>query len=193
MGTFYGNAPTLTNTQNVVEQVDSTGSAYANNEGRKASYRAVSVGVVATANGVLLSVQGSATKVIRVTRVYCNGILTTAGSVTIGINRCTGAVSSASGTVAVTPRLLDTGNAAASALVNTYTTSTIGAGATLLANARAFYAPATALATGYEFTFGTRNTQALVLRGTTDFMQISYASSGYTGALFDCDVEFTEE
>lgn len=169
------------------------GARWVNTEGRKESYRAVTTGIVATANGVLFALQGSATKVVRVQRVFCKGVLTTAGQVTVQINRTTGAVSSASGTATVTSRLLDTGNSAATSVATSYTTSTIGAGAVLLAADRAFYAPATAIATGAEFTFGTRNAQALTLRGTAEFMQIAFTSAGYTGALFDFDVEFTEE
>lgn len=190
---YNSTAPTLTTGMQVPEQADSTGSVYSNNEGRKASYRAVTSGVVATANGVLFSLQGSATKTVRVTRVFCMGVLTTGAQVLIQVNRTTAAVSSASGAAAITPRLLDSGNAAATAAANSYTTSTIGTGGVLLASNRAFFAPATALATGVEFTFGGRNTQSLILRGTAEFMQLSYSASGYTGALFDFDVEFTEE
>lgn len=194
MPIYNANPPVLADAKTIIQtQVDTSGSEYANNEGRKASYRSVASGIVATANGVFLSVQGSSSKVIRITRIWVGGVLTTAAQVTVKVNRCTGAVSSASGTSAITPALLDTNNAAAAATVNSYTTSTIGSGATVLAVARPFFAPATALATYAEFTFGTRNTQSLVLRGTGDYMQLSFAASGYTGALFDMEVEHTEE
>lgn len=194
MGVYNANPPTLVDSRvTSPDQVDTAGSIYSNNEGRKASYRSVASGIVATANGVFLSVQGSASKTIRITRIWVGGVLTTAAQVTVKVNRTTGAVSSPSGTAAITPSLLDTNDAAAAALVNSYTTATIGAGGTVLAVARPLFAPATALATYCEFTFGTRNTKAMVLRGTGDFMQLSFAASGYTGALFDMEVEHTEE
>lgn len=190
---YNSTAPTLVTGTTVPEQADSAGSIYSNNEGRKASYRATTSGVVVTASGAVFSLQGSATKTVRVTRVYCTGVLTTAAQVLVQINRCTAAASSVAGQATVTPRLLDSGNAAATAVALSYTSGTLGTGNVLFASNRAFYAPATALATGAEFTFGNRNTQSLVLRGTSEFMQITCAASGYTGALFDMDVEFTEE
>jgi len=125
MGTYNSLAPTLATGFTCSDQADTTGSIYSNNEGRKASYRAVASGIAVTANGV--------------------------------------------------------------------TTSTIGTGGTLIAQARPLFAPATALPTYAEFTFGTRNAQSFVLRGAAEYCQISVAAGSYTGALFDCDVEFTEE
>jgi hypothetical protein len=193
MGVYNASAPAPVAGQSISDQIDSAGSLYSNNEGRKATYRATTAGVVVTANGVIFSLQGSATKVVRVTRVFLIGVLTTAAQVTTQIYRTTGAVSSAAGTAAITPAKLASANATATAAANSYTSSTLGAGSALIATSRAFYAPATAMPTGIEFTFGTRNGQALVLNGTGEFMQVSVAASGYTGALFDIDAEFTEE
>lgn len=190
---YHSTAPTLTNGQSIEEQADSAGSVYSNNEGRKASYRAVTSGVVVTASGVLLQVIGSATKTVRINRIFCTGILTTAAMVLIQVQRTTAAASSVSGAVAITPGKLDSGSAAATAVPTSYTSATLGTGNSLLASARALYAPATALSTGVEFTFGTRNAQSLVLRGVAEWAQVTVATSSYTGALFDIDVEFTEE
>jgi hypothetical protein len=190
---YNSTAPTLLTGQTVPEQADCAGSVYSNNEGRKATYRAVTSGVVVTANGVLMQIIGSATKTVRINRIACNGILTTAGMVLVQVNRTTAAASSVSNAVVVTPRPLDTTSAAATAVATSYTAATLGTGNTLLASARALYAPATALSTGVEFLFGNRNGQSLVLRGTSEWAQITVATSSYTGALFDIDVEFTEE
>lgn len=193
MGFYNPTAPTIIINEQSVDQCDSTGSLYSNNEGRKASYRAVTSGVVVSANGVLLQIIGSATKTVRISRIFCTGILTTAAMVLIQVQRTTAAASSVSGAVAITPSLLDSGNAAATAVPTSYTAATLGTGNKLIASARALYAPASALSTGVEFQFGTRNTQALVLRGTSEWAQVTVATSSYTGALFDIDAEFTEE
>ena len=186
-------APTVRDSLQVQDQCDSTGSPYANNEGRKATYHVVSSGIVVTANGVFFSLQGSATKTVRVTRAYCSGLLTVGANVLIQVYRTTAAVSSASGTTAITPRLLDTQNSAATAVATSYTTSTLGTGNTLVSATRAFYPNGSATSNPAEFLFGGRNSQTLVLRGTSEFMQISTTASSYTGALFDLDIEFTEE
>lgn len=194
MSAFYNSTPpTVLSGFPVQEQADTTGSLYANNEGRKASYRAVTSGVVVTANGVFLQIIGSATKTVRITRIACNGILTTAAMALVQVQRTTAAASSVSGAVAITPTPLDSGNVAATAVATSYTSATLGTGNKLIASARAFYSPATALSTGVEFLFGIRNGQSLVLRGTSEWAQVTVATSSYTGALYDIDVEFTEE
>lgn len=190
---YSSTPPSLLTGGFVEEQADSAGSVYSNNEGRKATYRSTTSGVVVTANGVLMQIIGSATKTIRITRIACNGILTTAGMVLIQVQRTTAAASSVSNAVVATPQKLDTANAAATAVATSYTAATLGTGNTLLASARALYAPASALSTGIEFLFGNRNSQSLILRGTSEWAQITVATSSYTGALFDIDVEFTEE
>jgi hypothetical protein len=101
---YNSTAPTLLTGQTVPEQADCAGSVYSNNEGRKATYRAVTSGVVVTANGVLMQIIGSATKTVRINRIACNGILTTAGMVLVQVNRTTAAASSVSNAVVVTPR-----------------------------------------------------------------------------------------
>lgn len=193
MGFYNSIAPVTRDGMQQQDQCDFTGSPYANNEGRKPTYKAVTSGVVVTANGAFFTLQGSATKVIRVTRVYAIGVLTTAAQVLLQVNRTTADVTSSAGAVTITPRLLTSGSAAATAVAKSYTSSTLGTGNVLLASNRSLYAPATAVATGSEFLFGGRNSQALVLNGAAEWMQVTCAASSYTGALFDIDVEFTEE
>lgn len=193
MGFYNATAPVIRDSFDSADQCDSAGSLYSNNEGRKASYRALTSGVVVTANGVLLQMIGSATKTVRISRIFCTGILTTAAMVLVQVQRTTAAASSVSNAVAITPSPLDSANAAATAVPTSYTAATLGTGNKLIATARALYAPATALSTGVEFQFGTRNVQGLVLRGTSEWAQITVAAASFTGALFDIDVEFTEE
>lgn len=190
---YSSTAPAVLTGSMIEEQADSTGSVYSNNEGRKATYRATTSGVVVTANGVLLQLIGSATKTVRVTRIAGSGILTTAAMVLVQVQRTTAAASTVSNAVAITPAKLDSTNSAATAVPTSYTAATLGTGNSLLASARALYAPATALSTGFEFLFGNRNSQSLVLRGVSEWAQVTVAASSYTGALFDIDVEFTEE
>ena len=194
MGFYNATAPTAPNSGAIMQdQCDSTGSVYCNNEGRKGSFRATATGIAVSANGAMFSLQGSATKTIRVSRVYFNGVLTTGAQVQVTVSRTTAAVTGASGTAAITPAKLDSGNSAATGAANSYTASTLGTGAVTLAQARAFIAPASALSTGVEILFGGRNTQSAVIRGAAEFLQISVSTGAYTGAAFDIDVEFTEE
>lgn len=169
------------------------GANYVTTDGRVETYKVVASGIAVTASGVLLQIQGSATKDVRIKRIFCTGILTTAAMVLIQAQRTTAAGTTVAGAVTVTPRLMDSQNSAATAVATSWTSATLGTGNVLLASGRGFYSPATALSTGVEFTFGNRNSQSLVLTGIAEFLHVTVAASGYTGALFDIDVEFTEE
>src|SRR4051794_21774213 len=96
---YSSTAPAVLTGSMIEEQADSTGSVYSNNEGRKATYRATTSGVVVTANGVLLQLIGSATKTVRVTRIAGSGILTTAAMVLVQVQRTTAAASTVSNAV----------------------------------------------------------------------------------------------
>jgi hypothetical protein len=197
MGRYNPTAPSVLSNipggSTIEDQSDSAGSLYINDEGRKASYRAVTSGVVVTANGVFLQIIGSATKTIRINRIFCTGVLTTGAQVLVQVQRTTAAASAVAGAVAITPTRLDTANAVATAVPTSYTSATLGTGNTLLATARAVFSPATALSTPAEFIFGTRNAQALVIRGTSEWAQVTVSTASYIGALFDISLEFTEE
>jgi len=192
MGNYNSREPVTRDGMNQQEQVDVSGSYYSNNEGRKPTYRSIASGVVVTANGVFFSLQGAASKILRVTRIYVAGQLTTAAGIVIQANRCTAAVTGAAGTVAITPRPLDSRDAAAVGLANSYTSATIGAGV-VVASGRPLFPTASTVGAPFEMLFGGRNSRSLVLKDATEFLQVSVTAGSYAGALFDIDVEHTEE
>lgn len=168
------------------------GANYVTFDGRTSSYCTVIPGVAVTANGVLLQIQGSATRIIRVKRIFATGVLTTAAQVLVQAFRTTAAASSVAGNVTVTASKLNSAIAAASSVSTSYTSATLGTGSVLLGTGRGLYSPATAYSNPVEMIFGAR-TQSLELRGTSEFLHVTVAASAFTGALFDVDVEFTEE
>jgi hypothetical protein len=158
-----------------------------------ASYRAVALNIAQTANGVLLSLQGSASKTVIVTRVGFSGLITTTEALLAAIYRTTGAVSSPVGAAAITPVKMVSATAAATAAVNSYTSATLGAASGLIeANNLAVNAAASG-GTSYSFDFGTRNARPIVLAGVAEFLQLQITAASFTGASFSAFVEFNEK
>jgi|GEM_PF-2838741 len=172
---------------------DSFGALRVNTEGGKATYRSGTSTVVMTADGVFLQLQGSGTKTVRITKVAFSGALTTSATVICSLFRATGAVTTPAGTITTAISKLDSNNATATAVVTAYTTSVLAASATRVAYGRAQAASATVPVVPYTIDFGTRNSQTFVLRGTGEFFQLNISTASYTGASFDCDIEWTEE
>ncbi len=194
VGNVYNSTvPALTTGQQVAYQCDTTGSSYVNNEGRKATYRTGLAGIAQSANGILFVIQGSASKLVKVTRVAFSGSLTTAGLVHPALYRTSGDVSSVTGTTTLSPGKMVSGSAGATAVCKTYTAATIGSGSVELTAKAGMLGSATVPPTMFEWTFGDKNTQAMTLNGTGEYLQLFISSGSYTGASFDVEIEFTEE
>lgn len=160
------------------------------------TYRAAAlIGTGATTH--FMSITGSATKTIRVTRAECSGKATGALAVNI-----TGEVASAADTgdagTAVTAVPLDSNSPAATATVVSHTTSptsgtsvgNVAAGTLALANASTpVYQPVPLV-----FEFGTRpGAQEVVLRGAAQAFHLNTSAAFGTGAAVGCALEWSEE
>lgn len=166
-------------------------------EGQKATYRAAAVGLATAASATdVFIINGSASKTIRVTRVWVGGtIATTAAYVDISlIKRSTANTGGTSSATAVVP--LDSAYAAGTAVVLQYTANpTTGTAVGPIAACR--YAAALtgteALEVNYEFKFGDDNGSACVLRGTAQGLAVSFNTGPANAGTFDIWVEWTEE
>lgn len=191
-GVFSSTIPAPTTGQQVAIQLDSSGAQRVSTEGGKASYRACG-GPVMTANGVGLVLKGSASKTVRVTRVTVAMSLTTAAIVTAVVYRTTADATSGSNAAALTISKMDTGNASATAVATTYTTSTLGTGPSAVSQLIGLSSSATVNGSQMVFEYGTRNAQALTLRGTAEYAQLFISVSSFTGAATSMEIEWTEE
>src|SRR5208282_4198171 len=148
-----------------------------------------------TAAAVILEIQGSATKTIRVKKI---SIYTTLCSATFYAELVLGrATSVAGGTpAAITPQKMDTGQAGATAVLNIYTgASTSGSG---WAPMSAKILPCVTAAAGVAvqtvtWDFCQNQDGALVLRGTSQWIEIYNTTLTLTGAKFGFDVEWEED
>lgn len=121
-----------------------------------------------------ITITGSASKTVRITSITLCGLSTTAGSVVVQIVKRSTADSGGTSS-AGTAVPLDSNDAAATAAVAIYTVNPTGLG-TSVGAADTFYLnlQATGTAGCASTDYGTRNGQALVLRGTTQQAAINF-------------------
>jgi len=193
---FNTTTPALTAGNASQLQADSTGALQVNTEGKKQSYRCgiVSFGPLASSSPTI-SVTGSATKTIRITRIRLS-VAATAGAICdLSLKRFSTLTGGTSASQSANIAKLDTNNATATAVVNLYTAAaTTATAAGILAAER--YEIVTASVSvapqAVEWDFSNMNAQACVLRGTGDFVGILFSAIGTTPD-GDCWIEWTEE
>ena len=165
-------------------------------DGFKNTYGASIQGLVPVASATdIFTITGVAGRTVRITRIEVSGTQTTAGQVDIIILKRSTADTLGTSTA---PTIVshDRLNPPATTTVLAYTANpTTG---NLVGNLRAgklfVAAPATASPTTVlAFDYGTRPSQALVLRGTGDVIAVNLNGATVTGGSFNIGVEFTED
>lgn len=161
-------------------------------DGNKASYSASVTGAAGVV-GDTLTLTGSATKTIRVTRLSLTGIATAATDLDIQvIKRSTADTAGTSSGVTACPH--DSANSAASATALLYTVApTPGTPVgTPIRAAKVFAATAATAPVIQSWDFGNGPKQGIVLRGIAQVIAVNF-SAALTGGSFDIDIEWTEE
>lgn len=196
-GQYNTTIPTPTAAQALSIQLDSTGSTYINTEGRKTTYRVGIVGFtpIASATAPAVSITGSATKTVRITRIVYSASASTGAVSNIQVNRFTALTGGTPNSQAANIAKLDSNNAAATAVVNQWSAAatTATSAGILIAKRYEVVTAAVSVQPGeIEWKFGDDNGQGLVLRGTAEFAGIILSAVGTT-PVADCWVEWTEE
>jgi hypothetical protein len=186
----------------VAAQCDTAGSAYVDTEGRKQTYRMSVRGFlpVASATSPLFSIQGSATKIIRIIRIKISWSCTTGTALPndISLQKFSALTGGTTGNTP-TGAKNDTNNGAQTAVCLQYsavpTTATVIGGISAVERMTWVTAGATVASVqpAIDWYFGTMNQQQLVLRGTAEFYGIVCAAVGATGPLMSLWVEWEEE
>src|SRR5271170_3398037 len=193
---FNTTTPALTAGNASQLQSDSTGALQVNTEGKKQSYRCgiISFGPLASSSPTI-SVTGSATKTIRITRIRLS-VAATAGAICdVSLKRFSTLTGGTSASQSANIAKLDTNNAAATAVVNLYTaaaTTATAAGVLAAERYEIVTASVSVAPQAIEWDFSNMNAQACVLRGTGDFVGFLFSAIGTTPN-GDCWIEWTEE
>ena len=166
------------------------------NDGSKASYSAAIVGLVAAATAPtdLFTISGSASKIIRITRIAITASQTTAAQRDVLlIKRSTANTGGTSTSPAGVPH--DSTSAAATAVVRAYTANPTGLGTAVgtIRSRKVFVTTPSLNSDEMIVDFGTRPAQAVVLRGVAETLAINLNSVASAGSLFDISIEWTEE
>lgn len=163
-------------------------------DGNKATYSTTitNLNSVALATDIF-TLTGSATKIVRISRIALSGVQTTGSQINvIYLRRST---ANTGGTlVSLAAIRMDTTSPAATATGLAYTTNpTVG---TLVGNIRTRKVSVAAASGNSDemiIDFGTRNGQALVLRGINEVFAINLNSVTVAGSAFNISIEWTEE
>ena len=170
-------------------------------DGVKNTYRysVSAITPVATPTDVVL-IQGSATKTVRIKYIKLSGYATTAGIMPVSLIRRlgTGGTKGSATYSVVTAGLNDTSNAAATAVVEYVQTANVTtvqtANGVVGAGRLGFPSATVALQGVLQWDFTIRNDQALVLRGTGDFIAINFGGAAVpTAGVIDIELECEED
>jgi hypothetical protein len=196
-GVYQTTIPSLTAANASQLQVDSTGSLYVNNEGRKQTYSVGMVGFtpIASSTAPTFSVTGSATKTIRITRIGFSSTAATGGVANVIIRRFSALSGGTSASQAANIAKWDTNNATATAVVNTWSVAATTATSAGILSAITYEIVTTAvtvLPQVIDLSTGANNGSLVVLRGTSDFLGFCISSVATT-PIANAWIEWTEE
>jgi hypothetical protein len=164
--------------------------------GTRATYSAAAASFASAASATdICTITGSGTKTIRVTQAWLAGTQTTAGTIQVFLEKRSTADTSGTA-VAATVVPVDQGNAAGTATVNAYTGNPTTGSLVGHVRSNKLFIPAPATAAGepiWLMDFGTRPSQAIVLRGTGQVLAFNLNSTTVSGSAMTCGFEWTEE
>jgi hypothetical protein len=177
---------------------DSYAIAVSPEDGGKATFTSILTGFtpVATATDIL-TIGGSASKVIRITRLMIWGTANAAGQYPLFLIKRS-AANTAGTTATITPTPHDSGNAAVTAAVKNYTANATGLGAAVgtlrLVNLWLTVGGTPTQNVLYIEEFGNRPAQAIVLRGVAEFFCLNFNGVAVpAGTSLNIFIEHTEE
>lgn len=199
-GVYNSTLPSLSSGNATQLQTDVNGRlivAAAPLDGYKATYSAAVVGLVTAATATdVFTITGSATKTIRITRVEITGTTTSGSGVSFSLQLIKRSAANTGGTsAAATAVPHDSNDAAATASAVSYTVNptALGAAVGTIRTQRIEVNSTAVTPFDVPFDFGTRPSQAVVLRGTSQILAINFNSTTITGPVIDIDIEWTEE
>lgn len=195
---YNSTIPALTTGQAVALESDTTGSLYVDSEGRKQTYRCGIVNftpIVSGGTAPFVSVTGSATKTIRITRIRVSASAGTGTVADVSLVKFTALSGGTANSQSANVAKMDSNNAAQTAVVNQWSvaaTTHTGAGVLNAERYEIVTAAVSVLPGAIDWTFGDKQGQGLVLRGTSEFVGVLINAVGTTPSA-DCWVEWTEE
>ena len=206
MGQVYsGSYPAFAGNSLQVVSLDKTGAQMSNGEGRKPTYSAATaafapnVGAAGTTD--VAGIVGSASKQVRVLRFAVSGRATAANQLDLQLVKRSSADTAGSSTAAtLTAVPHDATDAAATAVVTTYTGNNVnpnlgtGVGVVRAQQSNVSAAGSGGAATPVEFDFGTVNDKSIVLKAASEGLYLNFGGAVLPpGLVLNIFVEWSEE
>jgi hypothetical protein len=166
--------------------VDSKGAQFVNTESQKASY-STSYTVTTTAGGVVLMLQGSASKTVKITAIDVNCGAAAANNSLISLAITSSTPGAGTGQTAYK---LDSGTSAATAVPTAFTGATAGTLVSQIYNGNMFCGTSTVASTNYVYRTAP-NSAEITLRGTSQYLQ--FYQNFAVGSVLYVNVTWTEE
>lgn len=165
-------------------------------DGTKDTYSASITALASVSSATdLFTISGSATKVVRVTRLRLSGIKTTAGA-DIDVKLIKRSAANTAGT-STSPTLVphDSDSPAATSVVKAYTANPTGLGAAVgdVASDKVYVGLATESTHVREYKFGDGSERGIVLRGAAELFAVNLNAATVGGGAFDISCTITEE
>lgn len=195
VATLHTMAPQLISPDNVTATFGGISQPTYMTDSIKSSYSAAVTGLVGpTLTTDLFTISGSASKIIRVTRLALTASQTTAAQRDVLLIKRSAANTGGTSSTA-TGVAMDSTNSAATAVVRAYTANptALGAAVGTIRSRKVFIAGTAANSDEMIQDFGIRGTQAVVLRSAAESLCVNLNGVTSNGNSFDLSVEWTEE
>ena len=186
---------TFAATRNCGADVNQVGQLSVDTVGKRITYRATATGLVPVASATdVFYISGSATKTVKVNRIFVTG---TAGT-NVGVRAqiVKRSTANSDGTCAAVTRVpVDSANTAPTAVVTSCTANPTTGTLVGAVASQSVWLPTTAGVSGApgDFRFGDTNGQPVVLRGTAEVLAVNLSGTSITSGLLEVFIEFTEE
>lgn len=166
-------------------------------EGLKATYSAaVSAFIPPAAATDIFTIQGSASKVIRITYIIISCTTSAGSGISINASIIKRSAANTGGTFATLTNVPnDSSDAPATAVVKIYTVNPTALGASVgIVRTQRFQINTSGTSSNeLIFEMGTRPAKTIVLRGTSEFLNINFGGATITNPLCSISIEWTEE
>ena len=165
-----------------------------NSEGTKVTYSVGVIGFTPVATPTdFFEIKGSTSRTLRILRLSISGIATAAASIAIqAIKRSTANSGGTPAAQTIAPH--DSNDAAATAVVNTYSANPTLGTSVGAPRAQTLNLGAAGAAGVIAWDFTTRNGKGIVLRGVAQSLNLNWNGAAVpAGTVLSMDVEFTEE
>lgn len=160
------------------------------------AYSASVSGLVPAASATdVFTITGSATKIVKITRIEVSGTTSSGSGIGVNVQIIKRSTANSAGTSsAATSVPMDSNDAAGTATVRSYTANpTLGTAVGTIISSRMSFVTTGQNSDNREWSFGNRAAKPIVVRGTSQVVAVNLNVATITGPVMGATIEWTEE